>query len=93
MSCSNKHSGECLSVMPEIINKKANDEDSNKDLLVTYQEGAWGWVVVLTSAYCFGIIVGMINNYALIYDKLIKEYSTTEHNVFYSGINEYLIFP
>lgn len=68
-----------------------NDTDRNRTRNeIEYEsfirkEGGWGWVVVVASAYCFGIIVGMINNYALIYNKLIEIFSETEHHILYAG--------
>ena len=50
-----------------------------------YKEGGWGWVVVIATSYCFGILVGMMNNYALIYNKLEIVYNGTENHVFYAG--------
>ena len=68
-----------------------NDSDNNKQQKGSNEnfirkEGGWGWVVVIASAYCFGIIIGMINNYALVYDKLIEVYSETKHHILYAGI-------
>jgi len=86
MSSFKNHSDECSKAILEGGNKSTKLEDSyNQTESVIYKESAWGWVVVLASSYCFGIVVGMINNYALIYDQLIKEFSTTQHNVFFSG--------
>ena len=87
MSSFNIHSGDYSRGILESGNKITKTEVKNQDELEINKESAWGWVVVLASSYCFGIVVGMINNYALIYDQLIKEFSTTEHNVFYSGNN------
>lgn len=50
-----------------------------------YLEGGWGWVVVLASAYCFGILYGMVGNYALIFNKFEVVYNETENHVLYAG--------
>jgi len=42
-----------------------------------YKEGGFGWIVVIACSYSFGILVGMINNYALIYNKLDIVYNNT----------------
>ncbi len=50
-----------------------------------YMEGGWGWVVVVASAYSFGILYGMVGNYALIFNKFEEVYNGTENHVFYAG--------
>lgn len=50
-----------------------------------YKEGGFGWVVVICSGYCLGFLIGMINNYALLYNELAKVYKSTENHIFYSG--------
>jgi hypothetical protein len=50
-----------------------------------YKEGGWGWVVVIATGYTFGILMGLINNYALIYNELDVVYNQTENRVFYAG--------
>ncbi len=50
-----------------------------------YKEGGWGWLVVVATSYCFGVLVGMMNNYALIYNKLEIVYNGTENHVFYAA--------
>jgi hypothetical protein len=47
--------------------------------------GVWAWLVVIASGYCFGILIGMVNNYALIYNGLEKAYNSTENYVVYTG--------
>ena len=77
-------------------NEKLKSNDSNGELAemevaekppkdFVYKEGGWGWVVVIATSYCFGILVGMMNNYALIYNKLEIVYNGTENHVFYAG--------
>lgn len=79
------------------IEKRENDsfgvekEQSKKDRAddtqcFQYKEGGWGWVLVLATAYCFSINIGMMNNYALIHDKFIVVYNSTRNQVFYSGV-------
>ena len=51
-----------------------------------YKEGGWGWMVVVATGYCFGILIGMINNYALIYNELDTVYNgTVKNHVVYCG--------
>ena len=50
-----------------------------------YKDGGWGWVVVIASSYCFGILYGMVGNYALIYNKFEIVYNSTENHVLYAG--------
>ena len=52
-----------------------------------YKEGGWGWVVVIASAYCFGILYGMVGNYALIFNKFEQVYNETDNHIFYAGSN------
>lgn len=61
-----------------------NLESQNSDF--TYQEGGWGWVVVLCSGFCLGILIGMINNYSLLLNEMEKIYNQTENHVVYTGI-------
>jgi hypothetical protein len=51
-----------------------------------YKEGGWGWVVVVACGYTFGILMGLINNYALIYNELDVVYNGTENHIVYAGI-------
>lgn len=73
----------------EIVNSqiadKTNQAEKESNATFVYSEGAWGWVVVAAASYCFGILIGMINNYALIYEHLIEDFKGTEHHVLYSG--------
>ena len=50
-----------------------------------YMEGGWGWVVVIASSYCFGILYGMVGNYALVFNKFVLVYNETENHVLYAG--------
>lgn len=49
------------------------------------QEGGWGWVCAIACAFCFGLNIGLINIYSLIYEELIKVYKDTEHQVMLAG--------
>ena len=53
---------------------------------MVYKEGGWGWIVVIATGYSFGIIIGLINNYALIYNEFDRVYNQTENHVFYAGM-------
>ncbi len=48
-------------------------------------DGGWGWVVVVAVSYCLGILYGMVNNYALIYNKFAKVYNNTENHIIYAA--------
>ncbi|CAF0889545.1 unnamed protein product [Brachionus calyciflorus] len=50
-----------------------------------HTDSGWGWIVCLTSGYCFGILIGMLNNYALIYVEFEHIYNQTENHVTYVG--------
>lgn len=67
----------------EAVDESALDTKPPKDF--HYKEGGWGWLVVIATSYCFGILVGMMNNYALIYNKLEIVYNGTENAVFYAA--------
>ena len=64
-----------------------NEQSTAQSNEFEYKEG--GWVVVVATSYCFGILIGMINNYALVYDELINVYKTTENHVVYAGKFKY----
>ena len=76
--------------MKEEISIKIVNNSNNESFV--YKEGAWGWIVVLSASYCLGILIGMINNYALIYNKLIAVYSDTDHHVFYAGTGNLYVY-
>jgi hypothetical protein len=60
-------------------------EKKELDSFVHMEGGLGGWMVVIASGYCYGILIGMMSNYALIYNGLEKEYNTTENHVLYTG--------
>ncbi len=55
----------------------------SNDLFV-HKEGGYGWIVVLTASYNLGVIVGLNNNYALIYDEFLMV-STDKDQSIYAG--------
>lgn len=57
----------------------------NKNSEFVYQEGGWGWVVVVCSGFSLGILIGMINNYSLILNEMERVYNNTENHVVYTG--------
>ena len=57
-----------------------------------YKEGGFGWIVVLATGYCFGVLIGMINNYALILNEIDRVYNETENHVVYSGLYYYYYY-
>ena len=60
--------------------------EKTEHLDFNYKEGDWGWMVVVATGYCFGILIGMINNYALIYNELDNVYNgTVKNHVVYCG--------
>ena len=68
---------------------KANEESFKNEKSTIdptiYKEGGWGWIVVIATGYSFGIIIGFINNYALIYNKFDNVYAETKNHIFYAG--------
>ena len=50
-----------------------------------YREGGWGWLVVIASGYCFGILIGLLNDYSLLYNQMTKDFKDTENHVLYAG--------
>jgi hypothetical protein len=64
-----------------------NEKNVHQDFV--YKEGGFGWVVVIATGYCFGVLIGMINNYALILNELDRVYNDTENHVLYSGLENY----
>ncbi len=66
------------------IDENSNELD-NIDIEFVYKEGGWGWIVVLACGYCFGLIIGMTNNYALLYNEFDRIYNQTENHIVFSG--------
>ncbi len=64
-------------------NRRIKKNNDHKDFV--YKEGGFGWVVVISTGYCFGVLIGMVNNYALILNELDRVYNETENHVLYSG--------
>jgi hypothetical protein len=60
------------------------DEEAASDFI--HKEGGWGWIVVIATGYCFGTLMGMINNYALIYNEFDNVYNGTDNHIFYAGM-------
>ena len=56
-----------------------------EDLDFDFKEGGWGWVVVIAASYSFGILNGMVNNYALVYNKLDVVYNGTDNHTLFAG--------
>ncbi len=69
----------------ELKSEKNLDPILNDNKNFVYKEGGWGWIVVVASSYCFGILYGMVGNYALIYNKFEIVYKTTPNHVLYAG--------
>lgn len=67
-----------------VINSK-EDLSMHTDNNFEYKEGGLGWLVVISCGYCFGILIGMMNNYSLIYNEFDRVYNQTENHVVYSG--------
>lgn len=59
----------------------SNDPEKN----FVASEGGWGWVVVLACSYNIGMLVGLMNNYAIIINGLDKAYNGTENHIFYAS--------
>lgn len=50
-----------------------------------HSDGGWAWIVNIATGYCFGILIGMCNNYGLIYVEFERIYVGTENHVTYAG--------
>lgn len=70
-------------------NKIKNSSNPTFDIEIEnnfqHTEGGLGWLVVATTGYCFGILIGMMNNYSLIYNEFDRVYNQTENHIVYSG--------
>lgn len=70
----------------ENVNKlekaEAVSNDPEKNFVAS--EGGWGWVVVLACSYNIGMLVGLMNNYAIIINGLDVAYNGTENHIFYA---------
>ena len=72
--------------LDSVDNEKSLKESAFDTSNFKYKEGGWGWVVVGATGYCFAILIGMVNNYALIHNEFVVVYNNTENHVFYSGM-------
>jgi hypothetical protein len=72
----------------ETCEQNAPEEPPETDELTDFihKEGGWGWVVVIATGYCFGALMGMINNYALIYNEFDNVFNGTDNHIFYAGM-------
>jgi len=71
-------------------NKNNNEVVDKQNEQFEYKEGGYGWVVVVATGYCFGILIGMLNNYSLLYNELDRVYNNTQNHVLYSGIQSFI---
>jgi hypothetical protein len=75
-----KHSSFDLnSIRDAELDAKKNSETDD------FKEGGIGWLILFTTVWSYGIIIGMQNNFSIIYLDLLKVYNSTEHSVMYSG--------
>lgn len=65
-------------------NEKCTKQTKTEDVELV-SEGGWGWVVVIAVSYCFGILYGLVNNYALIYNEFTMVYNETENYIIYAA--------
>lgn len=73
------------------IPDEKEEKSVTEEIDFIHAEGGWGWIVVLATGYCFGCLMGMINNYALIYNEFDKVYNGTPNHIFYAGNTHRLI--
>ena len=64
---------------------KSSADDSAEPEFVYREGGLRAWLVVIASGYCFGILVGLLNDYSLIYNQMIKDFNGTDNHVLYAG--------
>jgi len=50
-----------------------------------HKEGGYGWVVVIATGYCFGVLISMVNTYALVVNELNEVYESSDNHVLYSA--------
>jgi hypothetical protein len=67
------------------LNSKTHNAEQKKDDSEEFVEGGLGWLILLATIWSYGVIIGMQNNYSILYLELIQVYNTTKHNVLYSG--------
>ena len=66
--------------------------DNSEPEFVYREGGVRAWLVVIASGYCFGILVGLLNDYSLIYNQMIKDFNGTDNHVLYAGNSFGLIY-
>jgi hypothetical protein len=64
---------------------KDNLKSVNEDSTFVHEDGGKGWLVVLASCWCFGIILTMQNTYSLLYNNMVETYANTTNHVLYAG--------
>ena len=64
---------------------ETNDDKEINSKTYFHKEGGWGWIVMLATSYNVGLLVGIVNSYALIYNKMVNTYEHEENHVFYAG--------
>ncbi|RNA11488.1 monocarboxylate transporter 10-like [Brachionus plicatilis] len=69
----------------KVLESDLKDQPKQEEPEFVHRDGGWGWLVVLCTGYCFGILIGMCNNYALIYVELERVYIGTDNHVTYAG--------
>lgn len=83
LNADNKNGGVALDKISDGDFKSSTD---NSEPEFVYREGGVrAWLVVIASGYCFGILVGLLNDYSLIYNQMIKDFNATENHVLYAG--------
>ena len=75
---------ECDETKPnKSLTHTVHSENENNSF--TIKDGGSGWLVVIASCWCFGIIISMQNSYSLLYNSIIEKYKNETNHVAYAG--------
>ena len=68
-------------ICPEKDNCKILEENHE----FKHKDGGWGWIVMIATGFNIGNVVGILNCYTLVYNKMVNTYEHEENHVFYAG--------
>lgn len=75
----------------ETINQLAEnaENETQQQKSFVHKDGGMGWIVVIASCWCFGIVISMQNSYSLLYNSIIEKYKNSTNPVSYAGENKF----